>query len=895
MMVGVSALSLLMVAAGSGILRAPPHLLRSRVVLFRPEASADAHCGCPVPLQVQLQGNTLIRGALEGWSAQSARQHLPAGRDTGGASVASAVARGGRFTPRADTQRPTLPVLAFPEPGVDDTAAYQGYQTRFYRDSKDNTVQIYVQPQSSRVVLVWADGANESAGFTVRDAAGRPAHVAWGADAADVSDSGATRSIEYRLTADVSRVELGWFLLGSMRVERDFVYGRRHLEPFAAPPFRVAEESLLVADVSRLPLEERNRHLALLDAASVAALRARLEPAITSSTPDSVVTVRVARPSLDGRNSVALELRVDPRKTRIRITGRTVSIETRPGSPVQFRVRVTTDASPLTPLSRKQIFNQSFFQFLEGAHADSTPEAATRYRRLERQIRGVELLSSQEKLMAGLPTFATYFGRDMMMTALMMRPIWSPDMAEHVIASVLRKLGPRGDVSHEEALGGQAIRENAVVYDSLISEYFRALVRKRSQRADNLLGQAREVLRDLQKTRENYHMMDDEFQLPVLEARYLADSAVSPERKRSFLLGSEPGGTRLSLILREMALVASLAQPYTRSPRAMNLVSFPKRDATHWRSASWRDSDVGYAGGRFAMDINVIWVPAALESIATILDVLSSLGFTQQALDSIGHETGGTPLAGYARTPVSLRRALDIWKGARRHFEVSLPATELRRRIQAKLAWLPAEEGRYWQTMAGALRPEEEIRFLALSLDSAGIPIPVMNTDPATGLFLEGAIDPEAVLRDVVPFVLPFPVGLFVAGLGPLVANDAYASPEIWERFRKDPYHGPRVVWGREVNLFLLGIANQLAGAFDSTGALKRPLLRPYVRALDEALRLTLAAVQASGLQHNELWSYEVKQGRLLPIRYGTSGDVQLWNTTNLVVQYVLSKLPPTN
>ena len=64
---------------------------------------------------------------------------------------------------------------------------------------------------------------------------------------------------------------------------------------------------------------------------------------------------------------------------------------------------------------------------------------------------------------------------------------------------------------------------------------------------------------------------------------------------------------------------------------------------------------------------------------------------------------------------------------------------------------------------------------------------------------------------------------------------------------------------------------------------------------VDEALRLTLAAVQASGLQHNELWSYEVKQGRLLPIRYGTSGDVQLWNTTNLVVQYVLSKLPPTN
>jgi len=30
---------------------------------------------------------------------------------------------------------------------------------------------------------------------------------------------------------------------------------------------------------------------------------------------------------------------------------------------------------------------------------------------------GVELLSYREKLMAGLPNFATYFGRDMLMTA----------------------------------------------------------------------------------------------------------------------------------------------------------------------------------------------------------------------------------------------------------------------------------------------------------------------------------------------------------------------------------------------------------------------------------------------------------------------------------------------
>ena len=37
------------------------------------------------------------------------------------------------------------PVLAFPEPGLDDTAAYQGYATRFYRDSRDNSVQVYLE------------------------------------------------------------------------------------------------------------------------------------------------------------------------------------------------------------------------------------------------------------------------------------------------------------------------------------------------------------------------------------------------------------------------------------------------------------------------------------------------------------------------------------------------------------------------------------------------------------------------------------------------------------------------------------------------------------------------------------------------------------------------------
>lgn len=915
MMLGALALGLAMIGgsqpmgglrAGPDILRALQYLLRSFPVLPDPKASTDARFGRPVPYAATIPRDIFSKqgsldpmmkqwsaGEPEEWSAWSARQYLPADRDGCCPSVASTAVRGGRsillarYTPEAQT---TLPVLDFPEPGLDDTAAYQGYQTRFYRDSKQNTVQIYLEPRGGRAVLVWADAANESVGFTLRDAEGRPARLAWGAEAAHVADSGATRTLEYRLRAEVSRLVLGFFLLGSMRIERDFVHAERHLQPFTAPPFRVREESLLVASVGRLPAGERRRHLALLNARSIAELRSRLQPTLVVSRADTTWTVRVERPSLDGRNRLALELRSDTRAVAMSSAGRTVSLRALGQSPLRFTVRVITDAAPLTPLGRDEIFNRSFLNFLAGARTATDSGAAVRSRRLERQVRAVELLSSKEKLMAGLPNFATYFGRDMMMTALMMRPIWSSAMPEHVIASVLRKLGAGAQVSHEEALGGQAIRENAVVYDSLVTAFFRAVGSKRPQRGDSLLGLARAVLRDVQATRENYHMVDDEFQLPILAAQYLTDSTVAADRKRAFLSDTGEGSaSRLTLLLREMALVAAMTRPYAEAPLPTNLVSFPKRDPMHWRSASWRDSDAGYAGGRFAMDVNAIWAPHALEATGAILAVLPEIGISPATVDSATRGIEGTPLGNYARNPVALQRAISTWRTARRHFEVALGAREVQDQVRAKLTWLPEDERHFWQGVADAHQITDSLRFLALSLDSTGKPIPVVNTDPATGLFLEdqagrlrtGARRPEAVVRDVAPFVLPYPFGLLVDSLGPLVANDAYASREIWERFRKDHYHGPRVVWGREVNLLLLGLANQISAAPDAAG---RPLL--------VALRRTLTAVNASGLEHNELWSYRINDGRLLPIRYGTSSDVQLWNTTDLAVEFVLSRLP---
>jgi hypothetical protein len=515
----------------------------------------------------------------------------------------------------------------------------------------------------------------------------------------------------------------------------------------------------------------------------------------------------------------------------------------------------------------------------------------------------VELLSAREKLMAGLPNYATYFGRDMMMSALMMQPIWRPEMFEHVIASVLRKLGPAGDVSHEEALSGQAIRENAAAYNALMVERTGRMQRGDARGADSVLARARALLANLQATRENYWMKDDELQLPVLAARYLADSTLSAEHKRAFLTDTTShGGTpRLSLLLRELALVATETAPYVREPEPRNLIAFVRLDSTHWRSASWRDSRAGYANGRFAMDINAIWAPRALTSIDQILASLRTLGFTHAALDSLAPELARTALGEYVRDPDAAHRAADVWQAAGRHFVVALAPRQIDEHVRAKLAWLPAEERRYWEGVIarnGGIR--DSLTFLALSLDSAGAPIPVANTDPATWLFLEdltgdvlrGRLRPEQVLRGVEVITRHYPVGLFADSLGPLVANDAYASPAVWDAFREDSYHSPTVVWGREVNLFLLGLGKQIAAAYDAQGRLKDPALAPYVRALDDALRHTLAAVEASGFKHSELWSYRIANGALHPVRYGISSDLQLWSSTDLAVQFMLSRLP---
>ena len=123
---------------------------------------------------------------------------------------------------------------------------------------------------------------------------------------------GRTRTLEHALVANEPRIDIGWFLLGSMRVERDLQYADRQKSAFADAPFALPELDGMLAALAALEPAERQRHLALLHASSVDALRARLRPTLTSRAEGSVWVTRVTQPALDGLDTLVMELRTDP-------------------------------------------------------------------------------------------------------------------------------------------------------------------------------------------------------------------------------------------------------------------------------------------------------------------------------------------------------------------------------------------------------------------------------------------------------------------------------------------------------------------------------------------------------------------------------------------------------
>jgi len=476
------------------------------------------------------------------------------------------------------------------------------------------------------------------------------------------------------------------------------------------------------------------------------------------------------------------------------------------GKPLRLRVRALTGETALTPLD-----------------APLTASAGRDAR--SREV--LAFLSYREKYLAGSWRFDTYFGRDTLISALLLAPVLQPQALESAITSVLERLAPDGQVAHEEDIGEFAVLRNA-----------------------------REGRGRIATPIYDYGMVDDDFLLAPLAARALLDSERGRARAQEFLAGRLTSGEqRGAALARNLAWAVARAAAFAADPRARNLVGIKPRRMT----GNWRDSEQGLGRGTFAYDINAALVPAALEAAARLADDQRVNRF----LDD-----------GQKRTLRLARDSARTWAArAPPLFAVDVGTEQARAAVENYARELGVDAARALRGVAA-----QPLRFHALSLDANGRPVPILNSDEGFRLLLTRPDEAE-LGRCVDAILQPFPLGL-VTDAGLLVANPAFAQPELRREFTRYAYHGT-VIWSWQQALLAAGLERQLQRT--DLGDATRDRL---TRARTELWRVI---GQSRALRTSELWSWSYSAGRYRAEPFGRPGaDVdesnaaQLWSTVFL-------------
>ncbi|MCM6773618.1 hypothetical protein NDR87_09070 [Nocardia sp. CDC159] len=447
-------------------------------------------------------------------------------------------------------------------------------------------------------------------------------------------------------------------------------------------------------------------------------------------TPPTVFgkSVTWARDRLDGAPGYRLSLEV---------TAGTVldggAVTAGPDGRIGLRVTALTGETPLTPLAGAELFNGN-------------------ERALEGPKNTLTFLSYREKFLAGSWRFDTYFGRDTLLSLMMLMPVLAPEATEAGLRSVLTRLAPDGAVAHEESVSEFAILTR---------------LRQDGSRGDAPIY--------------DYNMVDESYLLAPVAAAYLLDS----DRAGEFLRAeAAPGVSNGQALVRNLRLVVATAEPFARDPRYTNLIGLkPGHNA-----GEWRDSETGLGGGRYPYNVGAILVPAALEATARLLDSGRLDGY-------LGDDD---------RLELSFAAAhAKVWRSeAARLFTVRLDNAAARAAVEsyAQSVGVPA-------AAALAALASGPVTFPAVALDAEGRPIPILHSDDVFDLLL-GESPPEALDAAVATMIRPFPLGL-MTGAGPVVANPVFADPGLRAQFTTHHYHGT-VVWSWQQAAFAAGLQRQL-------------------------------------------------------------------------------------
>ena len=481
---------------------------------------------------------------------------------------------------------------------------------------------------------------------------------------------------------------------------------------------------------------------------------------------------------------------------------------------IGLKITAASGEAPLTPLPEAQLLN-----------TNAAEDAAARH--------VLTFLSYQEKFLAGSWRFNTYFGRDTLMSVRLLMPALTPAAVQAGLGAVLTRLSPQGEVAHEEDIGEFAILDH---------------LRAGQPKSDTPVF--------------DYKMIDGSFMLAPVAVEWLLSDARNRSRSAAFLartdgrLGETPRtfGADLAGNLR---FVLRAAAPFAKDPRAPNLIALKPGVSV----GQWRDSNDGLAGGRFAYDVNAVFVPAALEAAGRLF----VSGLLRPYLDAADR-------AMFSRAGSMAK----IWRAkAAPLFDVSIPNAEARRDISRYAAALKVSDAAPLRSVGGSA-----LRFHALSLGADAHAIPVIHSDEGFELLL-GQPTPAALARAVTALMRPFPAGL-LTDAGIVVANPVFATPRIQSQLTRNAYHGS-VIWSWQQAVLAAGLERQLQ-RHDLPPALQK-LLRAAQTQLWSAIR------NAHAMRNSELWSWSFADGQFRIAPFGAdaadadeSNAAQLWSTVYLAI-----------
>ncbi|KAI1757356.1 hypothetical protein F4782DRAFT_225346 [Xylaria castorea] len=464
----------------------------------------------------------------------------------------------------------------------------------------------------------------------------------------------------------------------------------------------------------------------------------------------------------------------------------------------------------------------------------------------------LSFFSFTSKVVAGGWRFLTYFGRDSLISLLLLQPVLSEGdggVVEAILSAAIERIDASdGSVCHEEVIGDYATYLN-----------------------EQQGIPSTEALCD-------YKMIDTDFFLPIAINEYFMKSRIGIERRDSFfaknasVIESNQGLTYADLALTTLEKIMNTTAAFEESPVVANLIRLKDGQSV----GQWRDSNTGLGGGRIPHDVNNALVPAALYAIASL--------------------TAGGLFPQHAEWAQTASKRAQFWEeNALPFFEVEISANEAQDLVKDYVAQskFPGD--------VNTTELSSPVRFYGIALEAKNHPVvKVMNTDDCFRLYLLNTTNQyqlSAFLSQTVDNILrPFPLGLSTP-VGLLVANPAYAQGSVnIEDFKTSSYHG-LVIWSWQLSMMAAGLERQLDrcddGGDNPDFCSDTPL---HDRIIEAYNHLWDIIEQNRDHLSSEVWSWVYRDGDYVYTPLGalpgpegqipTESDIrQLWSLTFLAVK----------